>query len=164
MWLEAIVSKDDVTALMAELLPMCIHLGEAPDAEHYLELFEAKQVSLVEGQGLRMTCRARIRWPILGMDLPVTVESVTLLLCPSIQSAPGRDELVFKLEVDAIDFRVGPSGARQPHRREDQPRTRQKASGAQLALRRDVGPGVQASAVLRPLDAIALNVAWAKSA
>jgi hypothetical protein len=88
MWLEAILSKDNVVSLVRDFLPLSIHLGENLDDGHYLELFESRDVSLIEGQGLRMSCGARIRWPILGIDLPVTVESVTLLLCPSFPSRP----------------------------------------------------------------------------
>jgi len=109
MWVEAILSKDNVSSLVGQFLPMSIHLGENPDDGHYLELFEPRQVSLVEDLGLRMTCGATIRWPILGIDLPVTVESVTLLLCPSIPSSSGRDELDFRLTVEGIDFAWAPA-------------------------------------------------------
>ena len=109
MWVEAILSKDNVSSLVGQFLPMSIHLGEDPDDGHYLELFEPRQVSLVEDLGLRMTCGAQIRWPILGVDLPITVESVTLLLCPVIPSRPGRDELDFRLTVEGIDFAWAPA-------------------------------------------------------
>jgi hypothetical protein len=108
MWLEAILSKDNLSSLVGQFLPVSIHLGENPDDGHYLELFEPRHVSLVEDRGLRMTCGARIRWPILGIELPVTVESVDLLLCPSIPS-PGRDNLDFRLTVEGIDFAWAPA-------------------------------------------------------
>ena len=109
MWLEAIISKENLSSLVGQFLPVSICLGENPDDGHYLELFEPRQVSLVENLGLRMTCGARIHWPILGIELPVTVESVTLLLSPTIPSAPGRDELNFRLTVEDIDFAWAPA-------------------------------------------------------
>src|SRR5450432_3600226 len=83
MWLEAILSQEDFTTLATELFPLSIHLG-ASDSDHYLLLSAATVVSLVEGRGLRFTCNAQIRWPVLGMDVPINVEALTVLVEPSV--------------------------------------------------------------------------------
>jgi hypothetical protein len=89
MWLEAIVSLEDFQALSAELLPVRVQLGSA-DSEHYLFLSAASEVSLVEGRGLRVVCNAQIRWPVLGMDVPINVESLTVMLEPSVPNESGQ--------------------------------------------------------------------------
>ncbi|HMI87401.1 MAG TPA: hypothetical protein VK550_25105 [Polyangiaceae bacterium] len=160
MWLEAILSKDNVISLVGAFLPLNIKLGENPEDGHYLELFEPRQVSLVEDQGLRMTCRARIRWPVLGIDLPVTVESVTLLLCPSVSDLRDRDELVFKLAVEAIDFAWAP--AMVDHRIADKLNHELEKKRAMLSWRfgEALAHVFKMPAFLHPLDALALKVAW----
>jgi hypothetical protein len=139
---------------------MNIHLGENPDDGQYLELFEPRQVALVEGQGLRMTCGARIRWPILGIDLPVTVESVTLLLSPTIPGPPGRDELLFKLTVEDVNFAWAPAAV--DHRIADKINHELAKKHALLSWRfgEALSHAFPLPPFLEPLDALALNVAW----
>jgi len=160
MWVEAILSKDNVISLVGQFLPMSIHLGENPDDGHYLELFEPRQVSLVEDLGLRMTCGATIRWPILGIDLPVTVESVTLLLCPSIPSASGRDELDFRLTVEGIDFAWVPATV--DDRIADKINLELAKKHALLSWRfgETLSHVFKMPPFLPPLTAVALKVAW----
>jgi hypothetical protein len=83
MWVEAIISQEDFTALATELFPLSVHLG-ASDSDHYLLLSATTAVSLVEGRGLRFTCNAQIRWPVLGMDVPINIEALTVLVEPSV--------------------------------------------------------------------------------
>jgi hypothetical protein len=160
MWVEAILTKDNVASLLEQFLPMSIHLGENPDDGHYLELFEPRQISLVEDLGLRMTCGARIRWPILGIDLPIIVESVNLLLCPSIPGAPGRDELDFGLTVEGIDFAWVPAGV--DSRIADKINVELDKKRALLSWRfgESLSHVFKMPPILPPLNAVAVKVAW----
>jgi hypothetical protein len=160
MWVEAILSKDNVISLVGQFLPMSIHLGENPDDGHYLELFEPREVSLVEELGLRMTCGARIRWPVIGIDLPVTVESVNLLLCPSIPSPPGRDELDFSLKVEGIDFAWAPAIV--DDRIADKINLELAKKHALLSWRfgETLSHVFKMPPFLPPLNAVAVKVAW----
>jgi hypothetical protein len=97
MWLEAIISREDFAALATELFPLSVHLG-ASDSEHYLLLSAATAVSLVEGRGLRFTCNAQIRWPVLGMDVPINVEALTVLVEPSVPE--GSESLVLGVQLE----------------------------------------------------------------
>ena len=97
MWIEAIISQDDFESLAVELLPLAIHLG-ASDSEHYLLLSAATALSLVEGRGLRFTCNAQIRWPVLGVDVPINVHGLTVLVEPSV--AEGSDSLQLGIQLE----------------------------------------------------------------
>ena len=97
MWIEAIVSQADFVALAAELFPLSIHLG-APDSEHFLLLSSATAISLVEGRGLRFTCNAQIRWPVLGMDVPIKVEALTVLVEPSVPE--GSESMLLGVQLE----------------------------------------------------------------
>jgi hypothetical protein len=106
MWLEAIVSLEDFQALAAELLPVRVQLGSA-DSDHYLFLSTASQVSLVEGRGLRVVCNAQIRWPVLGMDIPIHVDSLTVMLEPMVPNESGQ--LFVGVELEHADVAWVPS-------------------------------------------------------
>jgi hypothetical protein len=168
MWVEAILSKDNVISLVGDFLPVSIHLGENADDGHYLELFQPRQVSLVEGQGLRMSCGARIRWPILGIDLPVTVESVTLLLCPYIPAPPAkdaaaaaaRDELVFRLTVEAIDFAWAPAAIDDRIAEKINHELAKKHALLSWPFGKTLSHVFELPSFLPPLEAVALKVAW----
>lgn len=97
MWVEAIIAQEDFTALAAELFPLSVHLGAA-DSDHYLLLSAATAVSLVEGRGLRFTCNAQIHWPVLGIDVPINVEALTVLVEPSVPE--GSELLVLGVELE----------------------------------------------------------------
>jgi hypothetical protein len=160
MWVEAILSKNNVISLVGDFLPLSIHLGENPDDGHYLELFEPREVSLVEGRGLRMTCGARIRWPILGIDVPVTVESVTLLLCPSVPEPPDQDELIFKLTVEGIDFAWVPAGIDDRIAEKINHELAKKHALLSWRFGDTLSHVFKLPRFLPPLDAVALDVAW----
>lgn len=106
MWLEAIVSLEDFQALAAELLPVRVQLGSA-DSDHYLYLSAASEVSLVEGRGLRVVCSAQIRWPVLGMDIPINADSLTVMLEPSVPNESG--ELFVAVELEEANVAWVPS-------------------------------------------------------
>ena len=97
MWVEAIVSLEDFQSLAAELFPVRVHLGAA-DSDHYLFLSATREVALVEGRGLRLVCDAQIRWPVLGMDVPINVERLTVMLEPSVPNEGGELFLDVQLE------------------------------------------------------------------
>ena len=160
MWVEGILSKDNVISLVGQFLPMSIHLGENPDDGHYLELFEPRQVSLVQDVGLRVTCGARIRWPILGIDLPLTVESVTLLLCPSIPNPIGRDELDFRLTVANIDFAWAPATLDDRIAEKINHELSKKHALLSWRFGEMLSHVFKMPPFLPPLNAVALEVAW----
>ena len=106
MWIEAIVSLEDFQSLAAELLPVRVQLG-ASDSDHYLFLSAAREVSLLEGRGLRVVCSAQIRWPVLGMDLPINVDNLTVVLEPSVAQEGG--ELLIGMQLEQADVAWVPS-------------------------------------------------------
>jgi len=59
-------------------------------------------VSIVVDLGLRVTCNAAIRWPVLGIDVPIDVPSITMTLGLSM-GPEGEHVLAFRPQVEAID-------------------------------------------------------------
>ena len=97
---EAILSEADLVALVAELIPVKILLGN----EGNFSIDEATSVSLVADLGLRIVCKAKVHWPVLGVSVPITLHSLTGILVPSIVRRPSGDVLVFKLQIEQADL------------------------------------------------------------
>lgn len=159
MWLEAIVSLEDFQSLAAELLPVRVQLGAA-DSDHYLFLSAASQVSLVEGRGLRVVCNAQIRWPVLGMDIPINVDSLTVILEPSVPSESG--ELLVGVQLEHADVAWVPSVLDRKIVASINEALQQK--NAELAWRFDSALSHEFALpqMLQPVRALGLKAGWGK--
>ncbi len=104
MWLEFIVSKEDLVALVASLCPVTIHLSGGGS----VAIDAPRQVTLVPDEGLRLTCHAKLHWPVLGIPVPVTLHAMTMLVKPQIAASPTGDRLVFTLALEKADFAALP--------------------------------------------------------
>jgi hypothetical protein len=104
MWLEAILTAADLQKVVDQLTPATVPLGD----RGHLYFDAPAQVSLVAEQGLSIQCHAKVMWPVLGIDVAVTIRSMTLLVHPSIESRDGQRVIVLSPEVDAIDLALLP--------------------------------------------------------
>jgi hypothetical protein len=105
MWVEAVLSKVDLVEVSRDLSPLGIHIGKGGS----LVLSDPRDLELVPGLGLRMTVTTEIHWPILGIQIPVSVRSATLEVRPEIVEGPGGDTLTFKLHLDQMDISILPA-------------------------------------------------------
>jgi hypothetical protein len=100
MWLEATLTKDDLESLLAQFAPLEIRLGESGR----LILASPTEVSMNPGKGVGVLCDATVHWPLLGMDLPVRMRGLGILLRPAVR--PGSDGscgvLVFTLQIEHV--------------------------------------------------------------
>jgi hypothetical protein len=103
MWVEAILTKDDLATLLADLCPLTIALDETSGGEHYLRLLNPEGVALVPERGLRLTCEAELHWPVLGIDAPVRAKSLTMLLNVGLAPSLDGEVLAFRPEVESMD-------------------------------------------------------------
>ena len=156
MWLEAILSIEDLTALVGQVAPMTLSLAD----QGHLELTDPREISLVAGVGLRLSCKAKLRWPVLGIDVPISLNSLTLLVRPEIaKSAPG-ESLLFKLEVEHADFARLPTMI--DARITDKVNQTLVAKHVELVwnFTESLSHAFLLPASLQPLHAVALNVVW----
>ncbi len=96
------LSREEITQLVQQLMPLKILIGD--EGKGSLDLAEPQNVALVAGAGLRVECRAVITWPVLGVEVPVTLNSLGVLLSPSIAEHEGREQLVFRIELEHADL------------------------------------------------------------
>ncbi len=105
MWIEAILARDDLAKAVQEFCPLRINIGR----DGSVLLLEPRDIELVADVGLRMTVTTEIHWPVLGIQVPVSVRAATLEVRPEIVQNAGGDTLSFKLRLDAVDIAVLPA-------------------------------------------------------
>jgi hypothetical protein len=106
MWLEAILTTGDLQDTLQQFSPLEIRLGDSGK----LLLASPTRVSLSAGEGMAVVCEATLHWPVLGIDLPVHMHGLSVLVRPSVRPAPDGtcDVLAFTLQVDRAGVSILP--------------------------------------------------------
>jgi hypothetical protein len=163
MWLEAIITEEDLVQVMKRFLPVKIYLhseGDEVKRDRWLLLQPATEVVLVPDQGLQVTCPAELTWGMLGMSPTVKIDALRVLIRPQVTQRHKGHVLEFHLEVDEADLHSLPDFV---------DATVVKAVNAALAtkelawnftqtLTRTVGLGDR----LDPVEALTIEVLWGK--
>jgi hypothetical protein len=106
MRLEAVLTKEDVQDVFEQFAPLTIRLGESGE----LTLDAPSDVTFDPECGVRVVCKARLAWSILGLHVPVTIHSLIALITPVIERPGAGDEaLVFKLALEHADIAALPA-------------------------------------------------------
>lgn len=103
MWIEAIVTEEDLRQVLATLLPVKIHLDTDPGTDRWLQLQVPESIALVEGKGVCLSCPAELRWSIVGIDVPVKIHQLTVFLTPKIVEKNRGEVLAFGIELEEAD-------------------------------------------------------------
>jgi hypothetical protein len=103
MHLQALVPQTEIEALVHELMPLKVLLGDEDD-DRTLLLLDPSTPEFVPGKGLRLGCRAEVRWSVLGIAVPITLRALTVLLMPRIAERDTGPALVFDLSIERADL------------------------------------------------------------
>jgi hypothetical protein len=104
MRIEAVLSRQDIADLLHAFVPLQLELGDPSTGERTVIIDALGDVTLVPDLGVRVTCSGRLRWPILGIHLPVHVRLLTLVLRPRVETRAGSDNLVWRLAIEDADI------------------------------------------------------------
>jgi hypothetical protein len=104
MKLHVAFSRDEIVTFAGQWLPLKLLLGGPTKDERFLQLSDPSAIELVPNAGLRIACRAQIRWPVLGITVPITARSVSVLLRPSIAQIDQQPALVFRPKIEHADL------------------------------------------------------------
>jgi hypothetical protein len=99
MWLEAILTKQDVWNLALQFAPLNLRLGEHSE----LQIDTPVEVSLVPDNGIEIRCSGKVHWPLLGITVPATLRSIVIRITPRVEKREGQRALVFGLQLERID-------------------------------------------------------------
>lgn len=103
MWLEAIVTHEDLQHVLREFLPVTIAL-DPEDASRTLWLGEAREVSLTEGEGVRVSAPATLTWTVAGIATRISLASLTVRLRPRFRDKLHGQSLAFELALEEADI------------------------------------------------------------
>jgi hypothetical protein len=105
MQLQATLTKDDLQTLVAQLSPLRVGLGQ----KGQLTLAQPSGLALVADRGLRVVCAAQVLWEVLGVSVPVSLKSLSVMVEPSVESRADTDFLVFKMQIESADIVMVPA-------------------------------------------------------
>jgi hypothetical protein len=108
MWLQALFTADDLLRALSRVTPARIPLAKE-DPERCLWLSKPDSVLLRDDKDIVITTRAQVRWDVLGLTVPVTLQSVTVVLSPEVQDERGAQALSFGLRIQEADLSAVPA-------------------------------------------------------
>ena len=113
MWLQALLTVEDFTQALEQLTPIRLPLDKNSE-DRYLWLGRPREVSLVNGRGLRIVTHALLQWDVIGIRVPLTLRTVTVLLVPSVAQVDKEDALTFSVLIEDADLTAVPSFIEEP--------------------------------------------------
>jgi len=117
MWLEAIITQEDLVKVLGEFLPVKILLDQEKDADGEVKKDEPERslflrtptvVTMIPDQGVRITCPAELTWSIVGMSPSMTIDALQLMIRPEVVEKNKGHVLEFGMEVEVADFHALP--------------------------------------------------------
>jgi len=160
MQIELIFSRDDLLRVLEQAFPLTIRFGEAK--EHSLTLTDLGEAKLVPGVGLRIACKGRVRWPLLGIDVPMVVSSLAFLLLPSIGESEKGATLAFRASVERADFANLPALVDDRIVATINAKLAAKESELSWKFMKALTHVAPLPATLEPLESFAIRPAWGK--
>ena len=109
MWIEAIITKDDFANAIRSITPVRIHFDDNDKTNRWLFLGQPTNVELVAEKGIRISCPAEIMWSMVGVNVPIKLHTLQVLLRPEIVAKPTGHVLAFNLELEEADFKLIPA-------------------------------------------------------
>ena len=160
MWIEAILAREDFVRIVDQLLPLKIAIGDNGD---HLSLHDPGEVTLVPDQGVRLGCKASVRYTLIGIAVPIVLHTVTVLLKPEISKREGgRDALTFSVVIEDADLAGIPAVIDAKIRDKVNALMKTKRVAFAWEFGDMLTQTVQLPPSLRPLDSMSLEVAWGK--
>ena len=105
----AAFTREELVRFVSEWLPLKVLLGDFKKEDRYLSLSDPTAIELLPGKGLRLACRAQIRWPIMGLTVPITARELIVVLRPAITTPGGQPALSFGIQIERADLSAVPA-------------------------------------------------------
>jgi hypothetical protein len=96
--LTATLDEPTVRALLGQLLPLRIEIGDAQHPNRWFEIEPPQLIAFVPERGIRIQTSAELHWTVAGVGIQFTISSVSVLLAPAIDAEAGRLNLVASVE------------------------------------------------------------------
>lgn len=90
--------------MLQNALPLTVLLGKSEREDRSLRLYDPGEVSFLTGEGIGLSCKAEIRWAVLGFSVPIQLRALTVVLSPRMSLRDGQPTLVFGLSLERVDL------------------------------------------------------------
>lgn len=87
MWLEAILTREDLLDAFCKLAPLEIRFGQNGS----IELSSPTAVAMNPGKSVAIVCDADLHLPVLGIHVPIHMHGLTVELTVTVHDAPGSE-------------------------------------------------------------------------
>ncbi len=103
MWLQATFGKSDFEHIAERFLPMKLAIDTT-------NLFIARptQLTFIPEVGVRIDSHAKAEITVVGIKMPVTVESAAIVIVPYVAKEHDREKLMLKLTLEELDLKYLP--------------------------------------------------------
>lgn len=108
MRLEAHLTTSDLRHLLVQLTPLSVALDPG-SPQRQLAIQPPSKVALEKDRGLRVVTELRLRWDVIGVTVPVTLQQVEILLLPRIETFEDQPALGFGLRIENADLSAIPA-------------------------------------------------------
>src|SRR5438128_9187804 len=105
--LTARLNLETISTLVHELTPCTVQLGAADEPEKWIQINRPHRVELRPQEGIAIHTTALLQWSVAGLEVPVTIQSVVVLLRP-VPSDAG-DRLNVLVTLDSMDLKNIPN-------------------------------------------------------
>lgn len=157
MQLNASLSKTDIRLLLEQMLPLKIDL-DGKDGNRLLVFDRLEALSLVAERGIRVELSGEVIWPVLGLDVPVRIKSLSALIGLSRETRPQANLLV-GVELEDADLAWVPGVVDQGITERINKELRERQSGLAWNFEKLLSHSFGLPDALRSAESISLAVA-----
>lgn len=108
MHIRAQLDEATVRALLAELLPLTVVLGDIESTTRWIRIDPARSVEFAANEGLRLEVGGQLRWETAGVPVLLTIQSAHLLVSPAVIDDDAGARLVFRPSLERMDLKSVP--------------------------------------------------------
>lgn len=94
----AILDESTVERLLVDLTPLTIALGDDEQTHRWIQIYRPERVVFAAGEGLRIDTTAKLSWTVAGVPITFTIQALTVLLRPVLDTTIQRLNLVPTIE------------------------------------------------------------------
>ncbi len=109
MWLQARFTADDLSRALSLITPARVPLDKDDHPDRTLWVSKPERLRLLESGLIVIDARAQICWDVLGLQVPVTLQKVSLSLAPSVIDQDGQQVIAFAVQLEEADLSAVPA-------------------------------------------------------
>lgn len=106
MYIAFTIHRDDLTRALQDFLPMRLLIGKLAETTDppWVQIDALEGTDFVPGRGVRVTCAAKIHFPLPLLPDDFTVQNAVFEMAPAILSGPDGPVLAFTLALQDLDL------------------------------------------------------------